>query len=164
MKNKSRAPYIRDQNWQNVYEDKDKDVIFRNYWEKVFNVSNIENLDFDRENYDFIRQQTIDNVEIITPYQTSDLTKLDAQSPLVTLGEIKSVIKSIKQKAPGKSKITKKHITQLPLIWSKNLQQIFNHSLSTGYFPKYLSMLLWFFYPNLTKHHLNTSIIGPYHY
>ena len=83
---------------------------------KFLMYKNIENLDFDRQNDDFIRQQTIDNVEIITPYQTSDLTKLDAQSPLVTLGEIKSVIKSIKQKAPGKSKNTKKHIAQLPLI------------------------------------------------
>ena len=72
-------------------------------------------------------------------------------SPFITLGEIKSVIKSIKQKAPGKSKITKKHITSLPVNMIQNLQYIYNHALSSGYFPKIFKQAVMIFLPKPNK-------------
>ena len=149
--NKSRAPYIKDHTGQKIYNDRDKEVIFRNYWKNVFKISDTENLDFDRQNDNFIRQQTIDNTDIITPHQTSDINRLNVESPAVTLNEIKSVIKTIKQKAPGKSKITKKHIINLPVNMIQNLQFIFNHALSSGYFPKIFKHAIMIFLPKPNK-------------
>ena len=59
--NKTRAAYIRDHNGQQIYDDSDTEAIFRNYWRKVFDISDLENMDFDRQNDEFIRQETIEH-------------------------------------------------------------------------------------------------------
>ena len=40
------------------------------------------------------------------PYQLSDLTRLNEHSPAVPIPEIRSIVKIMKQKSPGRSKIT----------------------------------------------------------
>ena len=102
--NKTRATYIRDHNGQQIYDDSDKEAIFRNYWRKVFDISDLENMDFDRQNDEFIRQETVDHSHETNPYQLSDLTRLNEHSPAVTIQEIRSIVKTMKQKSPGRSK------------------------------------------------------------
>ena len=75
--NKNRATYIRDHNGQQIYDDSNKEAILRNYWRKVFDISHIENMDFDRQNDEFIRQETIDHSHETNPYQRSDLNRLN---------------------------------------------------------------------------------------
>ena len=66
--NKNGATYISDHTGQRIYDDSYKEAIFRNYWRKVFHISDLENIDFDRQNDEFIRQETIDHSHETNPY------------------------------------------------------------------------------------------------
>ena len=95
--NKTSATYIRDHNGQRICDDSDKEAIFRNYWRKVFDISDLENMDFDRQNDEFIRQETIEHSHETNPYQLSDLTRLNEHSPAVTIQEIRYIVKTMEQ-------------------------------------------------------------------
>ena len=96
--NKTRDTYRRDHNRQRIYDDSDKEAIFRNYWRKVFDISDLEIMDFDRQNDEFIRQETIDHSHETNPSQLSDLTRLNEHSPAVTIQEIRSFVKTMNKK------------------------------------------------------------------
>lgn len=41
--------YIKDHNNKEIYDEKGKEKIFRQYWEKIFQITPEENLNFDNE-------------------------------------------------------------------------------------------------------------------
>ena len=71
---------------------------------------------------------------------------------------MRNCFKKINQKAPGKSGITKKHLTELPINMANNLNYIFNHSIAIGYFPEIFKQAVMIFLLKLNKspyHHTN---------
>ena len=64
------------------------------------------------------------------------MNRLAPSFPTITLAEIREVVKSTKQKSPGKSEITKAHIVNLPMNIITALRDIYNSALSLSYFPK----------------------------
>lgn len=67
---------------------------------------------------------------------------------------MRNTLKSIKQKAPGNSGTTKKHLIDM----AKNLNYIFNHSIAIKYFPEIFKQSVMIFLPKANKspyHHMN---------
>ena len=76
-----------------------------------------------------------DRLDEIRTYDTGDLTRLGPDCPPITMTELIRTLITFKQKAPGPTGITTKHIKNLPRNMLLTLLNIFNHSLSAGYFP-----------------------------
>ena len=79
-----------------------------------------------------------DNDERIRHFETANLERLneaDVMTRPVTTGDVKRIIKSFKNKAPGKSGITKLILVNLPEEAYLNYTTIINYALSMGYFP-----------------------------
>ena len=83
---------------------------------------------------EFIQQ----NIERIEPYLTSNINRLNNEHPLTKKIEtyhVKLIIKEIKDKSPGISGIRKSVLIQMPNKAIYRLRDIFNLTLSMGYFP-----------------------------
>ena len=99
-----------------VFENKEK--VFREYQRDVFRNMPEDNanfnLDHEREINNFLRE----NHDVFSPYNHADLSRLNVNDYLtrpVEIEQIKNVIKQMKQhKAPGKSKINKIILENLP--------------------------------------------------
>ena len=66
------------------------------------------------------------------------MNRLAPSFPPITLAVIREVVKSTKQKSPGKSGIAKAHIVNLPMNIITALRDIYNSAFSLGYFlPKH---------------------------
>jgi hypothetical protein len=149
---KTKAQYLLDHNAKKVYDDDKKETLFRNYWQKVFRISEEENAEFDQVTDRIVKQNIADHNEIITPYPTANPDRLTFQTtPAITLAELEESLKKTKQKAPGNSGITKMHLTNLPPIAKLNLVKIFNTILSSGYYPKVWKEALMIFLPKPGK-------------
>ena len=69
-----------------------------------------------------------------TSHHTNAQTiRLDHNYNTVTMPELQHTIKSIKQKAPGESGITKLHLTRLSLNMTKDFLTLINAIISTGH-------------------------------
>ena len=55
--------------------------------------------------------------------------------PAISHTEVTDVIKAMKHKGPGPNKLTANELKNLPPNMTNFLTEIFNHSLSAGYFP-----------------------------
>ena len=89
------------------------------------------------------------------------LDELAQETNIITEGEVRKIIKTFKQRAPGADKITKYHLDKLPANIILNLTQIFNASLAIGYFPKQWKTSIMIFIPKGNKSPMQHSNYRP---
>lgn len=128
--------YLKDHNGQDIYDDKGREEIFRRYWSTVFKISAEENEQFDKRNDSQVNNFISDRKVRLLPKDKVNIGRLEQETILVNNREVKNIINSFKQRAPGNDRITKYHLTHLPENIITNIKNIYNASLSIGYFPK----------------------------
>ena len=116
---KDKTEYLIDPNNNNnrIYEDEDKEILYRQIWEKIFEIPLEENQNFDMNNEAQVRTFLEGNLRNIEPYRYADLSRLDNNNVLlkpVRESDILNIIKGFKNKAPGISGINKLILSQLP--------------------------------------------------
>ena len=139
---KEKVDYQIDSNKNNnkVYKDNEKEVLYRNIWERIFKIPPEENKNLDIENENLVREFLTQNQGTIEPYQYANLTRLEENSILlkpVRANDIVSIIKGFKNKSPDLSGINKLILSQLPANArekldsnkSNSLDEILPHSL-----------------------------------
>ena len=103
---KEKVEYLIDANNNNnrVYKDEDKEILYRNIWEKIFEIPPEDNRNFNVNNENLVREYLERNRELSIHYQYADLSKLDEDNILikpVRASDIINIIKGFKNKAPG---------------------------------------------------------------
>ena len=131
--NAEKHTYIHKHFSENIFED--------NYDEPQFNEL------FKRNTDSYLQLRNED----ILPYDNADLTRLNQDFPPVTEDEVKHLILHTKQKAAGESGITAKHLKNLPTAAISSLTNIFNLTLSCGYFPKIFKKAIFILIPKPLK-------------
>lgn len=135
--------YILNGNNKKLYTPISQEIEHRKIWEKVFgdetsdteSDSNTE--DDNDENRPDVHAFLRDNSYRITPFNTADYSRLNT-TPLdqeITPEDVNHTIKQSKNTAPGYSNINKIILNKLPTKAIQSLTNIFNASLSSGYFP-----------------------------
>lgn len=140
LTNESNPPphYIHDENGQKIYDIQEQEITHRNNWEITLNEEDDDEEQSNEETNNEVRAYLRNNIHRLTPYNTSDLTRLLPDNILtqpITTEEIKRIIKVTKNTCPGDSGINKTILSQLPEKALQKLTDIFNASLSAGYFP-----------------------------
>ena len=129
------SPYII-HNDERLYDPQRQEPVFRQFWQNVFTDEDPDNNNFDYDSIQQIKDSVNDRLNRTVPYDNSDLTRLDNnQCPPITMTELTDVIKAMKHKAPGPNKLTAHQLKKLPDNMTQYLTDIFNHSLTAGYFP-----------------------------
>ena len=146
------APYLFDGQNRRINSNADRERLFRDHWEKIYDGRDDEDNDFDDDNIDTVIGNVVNNYENTVPYDTGDLNRLNPTDfPPMTLADLKDYIKRTKQRAPGPTGITSLHLKHLPVNMLNYLLYIFNHSLSAGYFPDKLKIATVVFIPKGNK-------------
>ena len=130
-------PYLIDNNGEKVYEPVEQLNLLTETWEKTFRISEEDNEEFDIENEMIVNNFIRENTERLTPYDHPDINRLDNNNYLiseVTENDIIEIIKTFKNKAPGRSGINKQILVKLPIQAWTRLARIFNLALSMGYY------------------------------
>ena len=129
------SPYII-HNEIKLYDPRQQEPIFRDYWRNIFTSEDPNDNNFDYEFTENIENQLNERTERITPHNNSDINRLNINNcPPISHTEVTDVIKAMKHKAPGPNKLTANQLKNLPPNMTNFLTEIFNHSLSAGYFP-----------------------------
>ena len=119
-----------------LYDPREQKTIFRDYWENIFSSEDPNDNNFDYEFTENIENQLNKRTGSITPYNNSDINRLNVNNcPLISHTEVTDVIKAIKHKVSWPYKLTANQLKNLPPIMTDFLTEIFNHALSSGYFP-----------------------------
>ena len=116
----------------------EKEVIFREKWQNIFQININDNQNFDRQQEITVNTYLRDHSEDIVPYPNVDISRLDPDDPIMkptTPQEIKSIIGKFLNKAPGESKIDKTLLCKLPDSMHVFLSELTNETISMGYFP-----------------------------
>ena len=129
------SPYII-HNEIKLYDPRQQEPIFRDYWKNIFTSEDPNDNNFDYEFTENIENHLDGRTERITPHNNSDINGLNINNcPPISHTEVTDVIKTMKHKAPGPNKLTAYQLKNLPPNMTNFLTEIFNHSLSAGYFP-----------------------------
>lgn len=121
-----------------IVENCEKEEAFREIWSKVFTITPEENALYDQNKEREIDQYWATNEDLRNPYPSSDLSRITGReeiNSLITTREIKHAITSFKNNTPGESPINKLILKNLPDTALEILKNLFNHTMSTGYFP-----------------------------
>lgn len=116
-------------------EDKDKEGAFRGIWSKVFTVTLEENAQYNIIKEREIEQYWENNEEQQTPFPRSNLRRVTGTeeiNSLISTRGIKHALKCLK----GESSINKIILKNLPDEALDTLKNLFNHTITTGYYPK----------------------------
>lgn len=89
------------------------------------------------------------------------LTGREGIDSLISIDKIQTIIKFFKNNSPGESKINKTILTKLPNIALIQLQWIFNHTLSMGYFPNKFKTAIIKLLPKPNTDHTEPSNYRP---
>lgn len=143
-------PYIKDTNGTKYHSPTEKEPLFRQHWSNIFSGIDDPNNTFDHNFTENIEAQVTQNADNHTPYHTANIDRLNEHCPPITLGEFNKTLRTFKQKAPGSSGITTKQLHYLPLNMRQYLINIFNWSLSAGYFPNPFKHAIMIFIPKGT--------------
>ena len=133
-------PYLIDGNGRKIKDKVGKEELLRETWSKTFKISNEENLAFDATHEATINNYLRDNGYRIKPYQYANLNRLDENNFLtkpIKSVDIKQIIKSFKNKAPGESQVNKLLLSNITDKMIDKFKYILNLSLSMGYYPMY---------------------------
>ena len=121
-------------NDERLYYPQRQEPVFRQFWQNVFTDEDPDNNNFDYDSIQQIEDLMNDRINRTVPYDNSDLTRLD-NNQCFTMIELIDVIKAMKHKASGLNKLTAHQLKNLPDNMTQYLTDIFNHSLTAGYFP-----------------------------
>ena len=136
-KKKEENTYIVGENNTRYHSPEDKLAAFKTAWEPVFEITEEENRNFDRNTEDMVNGFIENNKDRTEPYVRANLDRLNADSfmtkPIETW-EIVLIIKQFKHKSPGEDGITKQIMEKLPMVAKRRLKDIFNILLSMGYY------------------------------
>ena len=131
------AAYIMNGNVK-LYSDESKEEVFREKWSVIFSITPEENRNFNVANDRRVNEYIDTHREEIIPYELVDLSRLNPDSPLtrpVTVQQVKNIVRSFKNKAPGISTVNKVVLQQLPTEMLEIYTEVTNEYLSMGYFP-----------------------------
>ena len=149
--NSTEMRYLRGHNNEEIYDDEGKEKIFRENWRKIFQISEEENNQFDRDNDRIVLDQIQQNHQILNPLEITNFNALRNETELISTREIKNIIKTFKQRAPGEDTLTKYHLEKVPPNMIRNLAIIFNASLAIGYYPQQFKNSIMIFIPKEGK-------------
>lgn len=130
--------YILDNDNTKIYTPEGKEAIHRNIWTNIFNEADNEEENNEQEmNFEDVRNFVENNLHRTTPYHTSSLDRLTNNNltKTITTEDIKQIIKDMRKTCPGESGINKTILKNLPDTSLSKLTDIFNATLSAGYFP-----------------------------
>ncbi len=137
-KNTTQTNYLKDEEGNKYYSDKEKCQLMEKTWKNVFRITEEEENLFDKTHSDHIDRYINIFNNRTKPFPTANTNRLNVDTNYtkeITLEEIKMFIRRSKKKTPGSTKINK---TILENSTSKTLEQlknIFNACYSAGYFP-----------------------------
>lgn len=132
------ANYLTDSQGNRYHTDTEKCTLMRDTWSNIFKITAEEEETFDTAHSEHIDTYIDTQHHRTTPYDTTDITRLDTDNLYtrpIQYDDIKKHINKIKHKAPGSSKINKAILEKLPRKSLQQLTNIFNAALSLGYFP-----------------------------
>ena len=84
--------------------------------EEGVQISEEEEEQFDKNHEDLIRERMAPLIDRIIPFETTDENHFNGINSKITIEEIQKIIKETKQRAPGMTGITKRHITDIYII------------------------------------------------
>ena len=108
---------------------------FRRKWRKIFQISEEEEEDFDDQHDALIKTRMIPLIHRTTPYAVIDNNRFTPLEPAFGMEELTSAIAGTKQRAPGLSGVTKKHLEEAPLRTRVQLLELLNACYNVGYYP-----------------------------
>ena len=133
------VPYILDSRGNKITDDINKEEKFREIWMNIFRISDEENANFDADLDRRVTEFMDRNDYRITPFEHADLDRLDPTNYMTrptNRQELRRIINDFKNgRAPGKSGINKVILINLPDTAIDRLADIFNLTISMGYFP-----------------------------
>ena len=131
--------YIYNNNKDKIYTPEEKEGIYRELWENVFQEEE------DQEHQNAVAEENLNkvneylnaNLHRLTPYNNTDFSRLNSNliDNTITPEDILYYIKLTKKTAPGNSGINKTIMSKLPQSAIVTLSHIYNASMSIGYFP-----------------------------
>ena len=151
--------YIKDHNNNEIHSKEGKEEIFRKYWEKIFQINEEENEKFDKETENLVKLTLNLNKEKIVNLGNFNENNIDSIE--ISGKQVRDAINSFKQKAPGKDKITKYHLTNLPQNKIKDLATILTSAINIGHFPTAWKESLMIFIPKPNKSPTNHTNYRP---
>lgn len=151
--------YVKDHNGRKLYENKDIAEAYRREWKNIFRISPDENELFDNDHEEMIINWVNQNIERTIPYNIIDKSRIQ-QSGMeeITEGELLHNLRSFKERAPGFTGITRNMLLNLPANCIQGILEIFNSTLSAGYFPTEFKRAKMVFIPKEGKD--NTQVIN----
>ena len=125
--------YIKDKDNRKIFTNIGKEEIHREHWEDIF--KEVEEEDY--ENTEIVYEHMQNNIHRTVPYDNTDINRLGTgvTDDTITEIEIRNIIKNLKKTSPGESGINKTILTQLPDVAITRLTEIYNSTISAGYFP-----------------------------
>ena len=87
----------------------------------------------------------------IVPYETTDENGFNNNNIKITVEDLQTAINSTKQRAPGLTGITRRHLIEAPRKTFQQLLNIFNSCLNLGYFPDTFKILKLIFLKTKNK-------------
>ena len=136
--NHEKESFLLDGRGERVDKDKDKEKLYREIWKEVFKISAQENLNFDANHENRIKNEMERIIDQITPHYQVDYSRLNHDNILIkpiTLLELEETLKTVKEKAPGFTGIKVSIIKNLTDSMKRKYIAIVNAALSCGYFP-----------------------------
>ena len=138
--------YLMDYDNNPVHDPERKEELFRRHRSRVFRISEEKNRNFDRDNEDLVenRLRELEN-------WLRSVLGLDRVGDFVSDRDLRGVIRSFRQRAPGADGITKYQLKRLPDVMMRNLTTIYNSAMQIGYFPTQWKESIMIFLPKPGK-------------
>ena len=104
---KGRTEYLIDINNNNnkAYKDEEKEILYRNIWQKIFEIPPEENRHFDQANETRVKEFLERNRETITPHQFADLNHLDVNNVLIKPVRVSDASNIIKKNLKARHRV-----------------------------------------------------------
>ena len=157
------CPYIIENNVK-YYTAPEKELIFREKWQNIFRINDVDNQHFDRNQENIVLDYLRLHPQDILPYPTVDINRLDPEDPIMrptTPREIKRIISNFKNKAPGESQVNRILLSKLPDCMYDFFSELTNETISMGYFPNFYKIGLLHFIVKTGKSLLSVNNYRP---
>ena len=135
---KNSNTYIVKANGEKLHTEKEKEKEFRSIWSNIFRIDEGDNVEFDQQHERHVLNYLAAQEYQLGPFERTDMDRLDPNNYLtrpVTNNDIINIIKEFKNKAPGKSGISRPILLKLPNKAIEKFKNIINATISIGYFP-----------------------------
>ena len=150
-------PYLVDQNGIKLYTDAEKEEAMRRQWKNVFRISDEENQQFDPHFEIEINNFINNNVHRTSPDPIVNKDNLYLHNlTIVSLEDLYHCLRRFKEKAPGRTGITRNMLINSPTNIKLTLTEIYSSSIASGYFPDTLKIakMIMIPKPNTDKKHI----------